>query len=69
MKRLRFTKQEKNMLLAAIILVTSFIAYFTLNFVKNCIFEWPIRWDVKTCWNEQKDPSWNKALETTSNFI
>jgi len=33
------------------------------RFFANCIFEWPIRWDVSTCWEEQKAPAKQKAIE------
>lgn len=45
-----------------------FVIYFAYKFLSNCIFEWPIRWDVHTCWKEQIAPSKEKAIEKASVF-
>lgn len=67
------TRREKRVvflwIVAAIVLVTGYIIFQTVHFIRDCIFEWPIRWDVRTCWNEQKQASWDKAGEGTSLFI
>lgn len=49
--------------------VVFFIWYYILGFFQNCIFEWPVRWDVKTCWNEQYEPARDKAAEKAINFM
>lgn len=55
-------------ILFTIVFVILFIIYFTYRFFSNCVFEWPIRWDVSTCWNEQIVPSKEKAIEKASVF-
>ena len=55
--------------IATFVFTVSFVSYFIYSFTSNCIFEWPIRWDVKSCWNEQVGPSREKASEATANFI
>lgn len=50
------------------IFVVSFVCIFAFRFVTNCIFEWPIRWDVKVCWNEQVGPAKDAAAEKAANF-
>ena len=57
------TPEEKfQWALAIAIFIIAFIFYFVINYFSNCIFEWPIRWDVKTCWHEQINPAKNKAI-------
>ncbi|MDP1760271.1 MAG: hypothetical protein Q8L01_02365 [Candidatus Woesebacteria bacterium] len=46
--------------------VILFYFYLIKGFISNCIFEWPIRWDITTCWNEQIIPAQQKAIETAS---
>lgn len=55
--------------LLAIIFVTSYVFFFIHGWLSNCVFEWPIRWDIKTCWNEQKAPATQKALNETAKFM
>jgi hypothetical protein len=50
------------------IFVVSFVCIFAYRFVTNCVFEWPIRWDVKVCWNEQVGPAKDAAAEKAANF-
>lgn len=38
------------------------------SFFANCIFEWPVRWDIGTCWDEQKAPAKQKAVEEAIKF-
>lgn len=65
----RMTKQEKfQWVFASVVFVLAFIVYFTFNFVSNCIWEWPPRWDIGTCWNEQIEPSQEKAIEKAAPF-
>lgn len=52
-----------------VLLTIVFILQFAYNFVANCIFEWPIRWDVKVCWNEQINPAKEKAIEVAGPFM
>jgi hypothetical protein len=64
------TKQEKfAWVVAFAVFIISFFFYFTINFISNCVFEWPLRWDIKTCWKEQIEPSNQKASEKTAPFI
>jgi hypothetical protein len=55
--------------LACVVFVVFFALYFIHGFFDHCVFEWPIRWDVGTCWNEQISPSQQKAAEKAANFI
>ncbi len=52
-----------------IVLIGGFLFYFVLGWITNCVFEWPIRWDVTNCWNEQINPAKEKASEKAVNFI
>jgi peptidoglycan/LPS O-acetylase OafA/YrhL len=69
----RLTREEKKFLfgfiIAAIVYVVVLTSTFTLSFVSNCIIEWPIRRDIKACWNEQKGPAREKGLEAASIFL
>jgi len=62
-------KEEFQWLVVAIVFTVCFVFYFTTSYFSNCIFEWPIRWDVKTCWNEQIPPAKERAIEKATNFI
>ncbi len=53
----------------AVVFAFFFIFHFIGGFLSNCIFEWPIRWDVSTCWHEQIAPAKEKAAEKAANFI
>lgn len=76
MKRRRFyrrdrgmTKQEKlQWALVVAVFVVVFLVVFVYRFFAHCIFEWPIRWDVKTCWNEQVGPAKEEAVEESIKF-
>lgn len=69
-KQDRMTKFEKfQWVVACIVFSVVFICYFIFRFFSNCIFEWPLRFDVKTCWNEQIQPAKEKAAEKAVNFI
>lgn len=57
------------MAFASVIFGLLFIFYFSTSFISNCVFEWPIRWDVKTCWVEQIHPAKEKATEKAVNFV
>ena len=64
------SEQEKfQWVLTAIVFVVVFIGAFIYFFASNCIFEWPIRWDIKTCWSEQIQPAKNEAIEKAANFM
>ena len=63
-------KREKiSWVITSIVFVFMFIFYFIHGFFINCVFNWPIRWDVGTCWSEQIEPAKNKAVESASQFI
>ena len=69
-RRLRgMTRQEWfQWAVVTVVFVVGFIIYFVYGFFANCIFEWPPRWDVATCWNEQKAPAQQKAVEEAIKF-
>jgi len=78
MSRRKFYKhREKKMtefekfqwVLTAIVFVVVFICVFAYRFTTNCIFEWPIRWDVGVCWHEQVGPAKDAATEKAANFV
>jgi hypothetical protein len=56
-------------LVVCVVFAVCFVFYFIHGFFANCIFEWPLRFDVKVCWNEQVDPSVHKAAEKAANFV
>lgn len=63
------TKQERfRWGVVAVVFVIVFLAVFVYRFFANCVFELPIRWDVATCWNEQKAPAQQKAVEEAIKF-
>ncbi len=68
----RGNKQDEEFLVKIIVVgvvfIIVFVAVFVNSYVRNCIWEWPIRWDVKTCWNEQIEPSKEKATEEAAKF-
>jgi hypothetical protein len=72
-KKSRRRRKEDEELLkylpAAIVFIIVLVAVFTFNFLTNCIFEWPIRWDIGVCWDEQKEPSVRKATEEAIKFV
>ena len=45
------------------------IWYFIPGFFANCIFKLPIRWDVKTCWNEEFKNAYDKAIKDIVNMM
>ena len=64
------TNQEKfqwGLTMAVFVIV--FCVVFVYRFFANCVFEWPIRWDVRACWNEQVQPAKEKAAEKAANFV
>ena len=64
------SKEEKvAWIITCVVFVVCFVAYFIYGFFSNCIFHWPIRWDIGTCWHEQIQPAQNKAAESASNFM
>ena len=64
------TKQEQFMwAVAGVVFVVGFLVYFVYGFFTNCIFHWPIRWDVGACWHEQIAPAQYKAAQSASNFM
>lgn len=64
----KITKKEFMWIFVGIIFVFYLVIYFVNSFFENCIFEWPIRWDVGTCWDEQKEPAKQKAIEEAIKF-
>jgi hypothetical protein len=56
-------------LLVSITFSIFFILYMSKGFLFNCVFEWPLRWDVKNCLSEQVDPASRKAAEKAVNFV
>lgn len=64
------TKQEQfQWILVGVVLIVGFVVYFIYGFFTNCIFEWPPRWDIGTCWEEQKAPAKQKAIEDALQFV
>jgi hypothetical protein len=57
------------MAIASVVFIVWYAIYTVFGFLTNCIFEWPVRWDVGTCWNEQIQPAKEKAIEKAANFI
>lgn len=57
------------MIFASVVFVIVFIVWQIYGFFAHCIFEWPIRLDMRTCWSEQTDPAYKKAAEAASNFV
>ena len=69
MKNNWLTKKKLfQLILVAVVFVVVFLAVFIYRFFANCVFEWPIRWDVGTCWEEQKAPAKQKAAEEAIKF-
>jgi flagellar basal body-associated protein FliL len=68
-----FSEKDKKIILqwciAAVIFTLGVAIYFSWFFVHNCIFHWPIRWDIGKCWQEQILPAQQKAGETASPFV
>ena len=63
------TKQERfQWIVVAVVFVAVFLVVFVYKFFANCIFEWPVRWDIGTCWDEQKVPAKQKAIEEAIKF-
>lgn len=66
----KMTEFEKfQWVLTIIVFVVVFIGAFTYFFISKCIFEWPIRWDIKTCWQEQVQPAKEEAIDKATNFV
>lgn len=66
----KMSEEEKTQwILTSIVFIICFIFYLLWGFISNCIFEWPIRWDVGACWIEQVKPAKEKAVEKAINFI
>lgn len=66
----KITKEDKlHLMIIGIVFVVCFVFYLMSSFVSNCIFEWPLRWDIGTCWNEQVGPAKEKAVEKTIQFV
>lgn len=56
-------------IVTSVVFTACFVMYFAHHFVANCIFEWPIRWDVGVCWNEQVDSAVRGASEVAVHFV
>ena len=66
----KVSKEDKlHLMIVAIVFVVCFIFYFLSGFISNCIFEWLLRWDAGTCWNEQINPAKEKAVEKAIQFV
>jgi hypothetical protein len=52
-----------------IVFTVVYIFNLITGFFSNCVFEWPPRWDVNTCWQEQHEPAKQKATETVAPLI
>ncbi len=72
-KQFKLTKKElqflSGLVVATFVYIVSYPIIFGHKFISNCIIEWPIRWDVKNCWNEQKEPTKERALENAAVFL
>ena len=76
-KRRFYRHREKKMtefekfqwVLTAIVFVVVFICVLIYLFTTKCVFEWPIRWDVKTCLQEQVQPAKEEAIDKAANFV
>lgn len=51
------------------VIVVLFIRYFIPGLFSNRIFEWPLRLDVKACWNEQVKTAKDKAVKDVINLM
>lgn len=65
----RISKKGIVYIVVSVVFIMTFIFYLAYNFLTNCIFERPIRWDIGTCWHEQIAPAKNKAAESAAKFI
>lgn len=66
----RFTKEEKiKWIFLAVVFSAAFLFYVLKGFLFNCILEWPLIFDVITCWKEQIDPAVKDTSEKTVNFM
>ncbi len=66
----KITEFEKFQWIAFFIICAVLFGFYLIKgFISNCIFEWPIRWDVGTCWNEQINPAKDKAAGKAINFM
>jgi len=66
----RMTEFEKFQWIVFCIICTVLFAFYLIKgFIFNCVFEWPIRWDVRVCWSEQINPAKEKAAEKATNFM
>ncbi|RJO61207.1 hypothetical protein C4544_03490 [candidate division WS5 bacterium] len=66
----KMTEFEKFQWIAFFIICAVLFGFYLIKgFISNCVFEWPIRWDVHACWNEQINPAKEKAAEKAINFI
>lgn len=52
-----------------VIFTVLFVGYVVYGFIGRCVFEWPIRWDMATCWSEQVNASSQKAAENSAEFL
>ena len=66
----KMTEFEKfSLIVAAIVFVISLIYFVIVGFLHNCVFHWPIRWDISACWHDQIAPAQQKAAQTAEPFI
>lgn len=62
-------EDQFRLLITAIVFSVVFCIVLAYRFFTNCIFEWPLRWDVGVCYNEQVQPAKEKAAEAAVNFM
>lgn len=61
-----FSRKEKDSIINWIFLLF-LSSLFLIGFIfKNCIFEWPLRFDFMTCVKEQWRPAVQEAIEFPS---
>jgi hypothetical protein len=66
----KLTDFEKfSLVVAGIVFIISFSYVMIAGFLSNCVFHWPIQWNVDACWHEQIAPAQNKAVQAASNFV
>lgn len=64
------TKEDKEKwAVVSVVFAVVYIFNLITGFFSNCVFEWPIRWDVNTCWQEQHEPAKHKASEIAAQLI
>jgi len=66
----KLTEFEKfSLVVAAVVFVIALIYFTVAGFLRNCVFHWPVQWDVSACWHEQIAPAQQKAAQAAEPFI